>query len=178
MTTTGRGHAAVVLVAVGIFAASPAIAGSDVVHTVGHPGRYATVVPEAARLEVDAEYDAGGHTRITLGATGLAPRTSYAGRVTWGGCTVRASGLGPTYQLVPAPPDAAPFHPEYTNKVNEVWLELKTDDSGAGTAVAVQPWQFAPEERPGSVILHQHVVPVRPGGTTAGRRLACIEVAF
>lgn len=178
MPPTRMGHVAVVLLAGGLFAASPAIAGSDMVRISGPGARYGTTVPAHAHLELEAEYDAAGDTSVTLRATGLVPATAYAGRAALGGCPTRAGELGPTYQLLPTPAGADPRDPAFTNEVNEVWLELQTDSRGAATATAVQPWQFPPARRPGSVIIHEHVEPVRPGGTTAGRALACLEVAF
>ncbi len=178
MPPTGTAHAAVVLLAIGAFVASPVLAGSDFVEAEGRPTTYSADVPAAATFSIDAEYDAGGSTTVRLDVTGLKPRTAYAGRVHTGGCPADAAALGGVFQLNPAPEGTTGADPAYVNDVNEVWLDLVTDGSGHGEATAVHPWQLPAQIRPGAVVLHEALVITRPGDTTAGRALACLEVPF
>lgn len=177
-TATGNAAFGLGLLACGLFVASPVLAGSDFVHASGPWVVYERSVPDEARGTVDAEYDAGGHSRFRLDVTHLAARTTYSGRVHLGGCPDAVHDVGPTFQLVPADPPDLARDPAFANDANEIWLDVSTDDRGAGSVMVRQPWQFSPAALPGSVILHEQVVPTRPGGTTAGPPLACLEVGF
>jgi hypothetical protein len=178
MRPTATAHAAVVLLAIGVFVASPVLAGSDFVAAEGAPTTYSAEVSAAATLAIDVEYDAAGSTTFRLDVTGLASVTAYAGRVHTGGCPADVAALGRVFQLVPAPAESSGKDPAFVNDVNEVWLDLVTDDAGSGEATSVHPWQFPPQDRPGALVLHEAVELTRPGGTTAGRPLACLEVTL
>ena len=164
--------------AVALFAASPAIAGSERVHAAGELTAYTPVVPAGARAAVDATYDAGGHSHIELRVAGLAPRHRYVARVRNGGCTAAPAALGPIFQLSPNPDPATPDDPFFRNPVNEVWLDVDTDSAGSGRARVEQPWQFHPLGRPGSVTIHEMLPMNHPSDPVVGRTLACLDVAF
>lgn len=76
-----------------------------------------------------------------------------------------------------AKPDDAGAHFQHTHghadKANEVWLDLKTDDSGMGRATASHDWAFAADRLPGSLVIHAQ--PTKADGT-AGPRVACLTL--
>lgn len=176
--TAGPVPLALAALAAGLFAASPALAGSDRVHRSAAWVSYAAAVPEGAAAVVDVTYDAGGSTGIGLRVAGLAPRHRYAGRVHRGGCPVQTEGLGEVFELMANPSPRHPEDPAYRNPVNEVWFDLVTDRSGAGWAHATQPWQFAPQDRPGAVVLHEVLPQERATDPAVGAALGCVEVRF
>lgn len=163
--------------AAALFAASPAIVGSDVVHAAAPLTRYAAAIPEGAGADVAVEYDAGGYTEVTLTVEGLAPRTPYAGRARVGGCSPEVSGLAEVFQMSPNPDPERPGDPQYRNPYNELWLDFRTDDEGAAETRVTQKWQFHPTWRPGSVTIHE-MSSDRREHSTAGATVACLEVAF
>ena len=55
MPPSGTGHAAVVLLAIGAFVASPVLAGSDFVEAEGRPTTYSADVPATATLSIAVE---------------------------------------------------------------------------------------------------------------------------
>lgn len=169
-----------VVAALGLFAASPALAGVDRVSSAGTLERYSPAVPPHATARVDAVYDSHGDSTITLWVKGLRPSTEYGAHAHVNACGPTAAKAGPDFQLVPNPDPEAPHDPAFENPVNEVWLDLKTDESGDGVAPTTMPWQFSPGRGARSVIIHAertHTGPDGPAGT-AGARLACLTVAF
>ena len=171
---------AAVLAAIGLFAASPALAGVDRLSVEGELIRFATVVPENATARVEAVYDSRGDSTVTLWVRGMQPNTVYGAHAHVEGCGVSPAGAGPDFQLVPNPDPKTPHNPAYENPVNEIWLDVETDESGNGVATTTLPWQFSPERRAGSVIIHAertHTGPDGPPGS-AGARLACLTVGF
>lgn len=177
-TRIGVVPTAVAALAVGLFAVSPVLAGSDRVHVRGGLVSYSAAVPAGARAVVDAEYDAAGSTRVRLSVTGLPPHHRYAGRVHLGGCPAGRAEIEDVFQLVPNPDPDLPEDPAYRNRVNEVWFDLATGRSGAGSAQATQPWQFAPQARPGAVVLHEVLPQTRPTDPVVGAPVGCVEVGF
>jgi Cu-Zn family superoxide dismutase len=69
--------------------------------------------------------------------------------------------------------------PAYANPRNEVWLDLRTDGTGSGTATAEVPFAVG-ERAPASVVVHEaQATATDPGRAgTAGARLACLTVPF
>ncbi|WP_148573920.1 superoxide dismutase family protein [Nocardioides caldifontis] len=168
--------------AVAMFVASPAIAGSDHVRSAGPLVRWSEVVPAQAEAVVTAEYDATGRTTVVLRVEGLRPGTVYGAHVHEGSCGSSPEDAGPTYQnVVPPDPDLVST-PRYANRHNEVWLDVETDASGAGSSTARVTWQFPPHRRPGSVVLHEDFTStgLQPGprAGVAGDALACLDVEF
>lgn len=161
--------------AVVMFAASPVLAGADTLQAHGALTRYSDEVPPGARASVAATYDSRGDSRVRLRVWGLAPRTRYAADVHERPCGTTAAEAGRHFQNVPGPADDRAS----TNPGNQVWLDFRTDARGRGRSRAEVPWQFAPEGRPGSVIIHverTYAGIMAPG--IAGARLACLTVGF
>ncbi len=168
--------AALGLVGVALFAVSPALAGTDRVHAAGPLTVYAG--PAGGRASVDVAYDAAGSTRIGLGVSGLERETRYAVRVHHGPCPPPGAAPGPVYQRVPPPEPELADDPAFRNPRNEVWLDVSTGADGAGRAHARQDWQFPPQTRPESVIIHRVLLQTVPTDPVVGRPLACLEVSF
>lgn len=164
--------------AVALFAASPALAGADHARAQGPMTVYSAAVPAEATARVKAVYNAAGDTIVTLHVQGLEPRTDYGAHAHVGPCGLRGADAGPHFQNV-VDPVTPSVDPRYANPVNEIWLDLTTDAAGNGVAHAKVPWQFAPDRRARSVILHEHRTSEVPGSAgTAGARLACLDVGF
>jgi len=163
--------------AVALFAASPALAGSDRVWAAGPLTAYDPALA-GATARLDVEYDAAGDTHLRLAVEGLAPSTLYVVRAHVDGCPAAAAGLGDVFQSSPNPDPTSPDDERYRNSVNEVWLDVRTDATGAGVRRQRQPWQFAPTWRAGSVVLHALLPVERQGDPVVGAPLACLEVPF
>ena len=173
-------HLAVVsaVSAIGLFAASPALAGTERVRAEGPLIAYSAAVPVGATARVQAVANAAGNTVITLHVRGLAPNTEYGAHAHQNACGATGAAAGPHYQRVVDPVQPS-TNPAYANPRNEIWLDFTTDDEGNGAAQTLVRWQFEPNRRPGSVIIHEHATdpgPDHPG--TAGGRLACLSVGF
>jgi Cu-Zn family superoxide dismutase len=164
--------------ATGLFAASPALAGADHVRTDGALTVHSARVPAGATARVEAVYDSAGDTAVTLHVQGLTPRTEYGAHAHVRGCGLDGAAAGPNFQNV-VDPVSPSVDPAYANRANEIWLDLTTDASGGGVAHTKVSWQFPPERRPRSVILHERHTSKLPGSAgTAGARLACLDVGF
>ena len=175
-----RRNAAGLCVAAGVtlFAASPALAGTVQVHATGELVRYSTAIPDGATARVDAVYNAAGSSIVVLHVKGLAPNTAYGAHAHSHACGVTGAAAGSHYQHV-LDPHQPSTNPAYANPQNEIWLDFHTDSEGNGTGTAKVDWQFSPDRRPGSVIIHAeetHTGPTDSG--TAGARLACLTVDF
>ena len=175
-----RRNAAALCVAAGVslFAASPALAGADHARADGDLVRYSAAIPVGAHARVNAVYDASGSTVVVLHVSGLAPNTAYGAHAHANPCGLTGAAAGPHYQHVMDPHQPS-TSPAYANAQNEIWLDFVTDHEGSGTGTAKVDWQFSPDRRPGSVIIHAeqtHTGPTDSG--TAGARLACLTVDF
>jgi superoxide dismutase, Cu-Zn family len=168
-----------VLSGAALFAASPALAGVDHVRAGGVLVRYAEEIPVGAGARVHVRYDSAGDTRTTIRVRGLRPDTSYQLRVHESGCGAIGRAAGPTFQNVASPDPESPTDPTYANPGNEIWLDISTDATGRAVARSTVSWQFSPERRAGSVIIHRQHIPNSPRelGVT-GARLACLGVGF
>ena len=185
VTHAGR-HLSVAAIAASVvlFAASPSIAGADRVRDEGVLTAYGTAdtVPAGARARVQAVYNAAGDTIVTLHVWGLVPDRQYGAHAHNNPCGLNADAAGGHFQLVPNPkPAENPFDPAYANDRNEIWLDFVTDEDGNAVATTKVPWQFSPERRPGSVMIHAERTKL--GGQdgnagTAGAKLACLTVGF
>ncbi|MBA3310831.1 MAG: superoxide dismutase family protein [Nocardioidaceae bacterium] len=165
--------------AIGLFVASPAIAGADRVRAEGELVRYDTAaVPEGARARVQAVYTAAGDSIVTLHVWGMAANTEYGAHAHTNACGTTGASAGPHFQNEPDPVQPS-TDPAYANPTNEIWLDLVTDADGTGVAQTKVPWQFSPQRRANSVIIHvehTHTGPTDSG--VAGARLACLTVGF
>ena len=164
--------------AVALFAASPALAGSEQVRAEGPLTVHSAAVPAGATAQVKAVYDSSGDTVVTLHVRGLRPRTAYGAHAHVNPCGLDGAAAGPHFQNV-VDPVTPNVDPAYANAVNEIWLDLTTDAAGNGVAHTTVPWQFSPDRRARSVVLHEQHTSEAPGSAgTAGARLACVDVAF
>jgi superoxide dismutase, Cu-Zn family len=164
--------------AVALFAASPALAGAEQVRAEGPMTVYSAAVPAGATAHVKAVYNSAGDAIVTLHVQGLKPRTEYGAHAHVNACGLDGAAAGPHFQNV-VDPRSPSVDPRYANPVNEIWLDLTTNAAGNGAAHATVPWQFSPDRRARSVILHERHTSEAPGSAgTAGARLACRDVAF
>jgi Cu-Zn family superoxide dismutase len=171
--------AAAVLCGLGVFAASPALAGADHVRAGGRLTPYADEVPAGATARVHAVYDASGDTVTILHVRGLRPGTRYGAHVHADSCGATGAAAGPHFQNVPNPDPETPNDPAYANPGNEIWLDFTTNRAGNAMATSTVAWQFSPRRRAGSVIIHQERTHTGPRDSgTAGPRLACLTVGF
>jgi Cu-Zn family superoxide dismutase len=138
------------------------------------------LAPIGARLR--ANMDPSGETTIAeLAVSGMLPNRGYAVHAHTSACGDKPSAAGPHYQnrVDPAAtPQKPSTNPEYANPRNEVWLDVRTDATGAGTARTTVPLVFADRE-PGSIVVHEaEQTATGPGHAgTAGDRIACITLA-
>jgi Cu-Zn family superoxide dismutase len=161
-----------------VFAASPALAGADQARAGGPWTTYSSDVPTGATAKVSAVYDAAGKTVIMLHVKGLRPNTEYGAHAHVNACGLTGAAAGPHWQRVPDPVTPS-VNPTYANPRNEIWLDLTTDADGNGVAQSKQDWQFPPQWRPRSVVLHaQHTSTGMGTAGTAGARLGCLTVDF
>ncbi|MQA13740.1 MAG: superoxide dismutase family protein [Pseudonocardiaceae bacterium] len=134
-----------------------------------------------AQLSVSAQ-ESGGATAVELTATGLSPDRGYAVHAHTDPCGATGDAAGPHFQhrVDPAAtPQQSSTDPAYANPDNEIWLELRTDPTGAGQASTTVPFVFS-ERAPASVVLHEEpTTAAAPGEAgSAGGRVACLTVPF
>jgi superoxide dismutase, Cu-Zn family len=135
------------------------------------------LVPVEARAAVAAETGAGG-TTVTLAVRGLEPERRYGAHVHAQPCGATGDAAEPHFQHVPDPVQPS-VDPAHANPENEIWLDLTTDEDGAGSTTATVAWGFERARRGQSVVVHAMPTATEPGRAgTAGDRAACITVAF
>jgi Cu-Zn family superoxide dismutase len=167
-----------VVVAIGLFVSSPAIAGADRVRDEGPLVSYSAAIPVGATARVQAVYDASGNTVVTLHVRGLSPNTEYGAHAHVNSCGFTGADAGPHFQNL-QDPVVPSVSPAYANPQNEIWLDLVTDDDGNGVAQTRVSWQFHPDRRAHSVIIHaEHTHTGATDSGVAGARLACLTVDF
>lgn len=135
------------------------------------------LVPVGARGAVSSSSGDDG-TTVTLAVRGLEPDRRYGAHAHTQPCGPTGDLAGPHFQneVDPVQPSV---DPAYANPQNEIWLDLTTDRSGAGTATTALEWSFPRDRRPQSVIVHAMPTATDPGEAgTAGARAACISVDF
>jgi Cu-Zn family superoxide dismutase len=180
---------ATVTAGVVLFAASPSIAGADRVRGETPLTPYSAaangkpeLVPDGAEARVQAVYNAAGDSIITLHVTGLLPDRVYGAHAHVNACGLDGAAAGPHYQYLVDPAAGVSVDPAYANPGNEIWLDVHTDENGNGAAQTRVPWQFAPDRRPGSVMIHESRTGTGAHGDgvagAAGKRLACVDVGF
>jgi Cu-Zn family superoxide dismutase len=84
-----------------------------------------------------------GFTRAELAVSGLLPNRGYAVHAHTNACGAIADAAGPHFQnrVDPAAtPQAPSSNPEYANPSNEIWLDVRTDATGAGTLDTTVPF--------------------------------------
>lgn len=172
--------AAAVAAGLALFAASPAVAGADRVRVEGALYPYSSAVPAGATARVQTVANAAGDTIVTLHVRGLKPDTEYGAHAHQNPCGLEAADAGGHFQLQVDPRQPS-TDPAYANSENEIWLDFETDGAGNGVAQTKVAWQFPPDRRARSVIIHQERTQTGYYGGTAGSagpRLACLTVGF
>jgi Cu-Zn family superoxide dismutase len=165
-------------VALGTASPPAAARATDRVRAEGPLVRYGDELPEGARARVEAVYDAAGRTMVQLHVWGLAPNTAYGGHAHINECRATGAAAGPHFQHV-VDPVTPSTDPQYANPRNEIWLDLTTNSAGHGVATTRVPWQFSPDRRAKSVIIHIEHTKTGPGEAgVAGARLGCLTVPF
>lgn len=135
------------------------------------------LVKAGARGAVSSQ-SSGGNTTVELAVRGLEPDRRYGAHAHTKPCGAKGEDAGPHFQneVDPVQPSV---DPAYANPQNEIWLDLTTDATGAGSATATVPFEFPADRRAQSVIIHAMETMTEPGKAgTAGARAACITVAF
>ena len=135
------------------------------------------LVPVGSRGAVSSSTGDDG-TTVMLAVRGLEPDRRYGAHAHTQPCGPTGDLAGPHFQneVDPVQPSV---DPAYANPENEIWLDLTTDASGAGSATTTVAWGFPRDRRARSVIVHAMPTATEPGEAgTAGARAACISVDF
>ncbi|MEV1241959.1 hypothetical protein [Nonomuraea sp. NPDC049750] len=120
------------------------------------------LVPKGAQASVTAE-STGGKTVTSLVVEGLVPNHRYGAHLHVAPCGKGPADAGAHFQHIAGRADAT----------SEVWLDLKTDGSGAGRATARHDWPLTGGEVPHSLVLHAR--PTTPSEQPAPR-IACLTL--
>ncbi|MFD1536642.1 hypothetical protein [Nonomuraea guangzhouensis] len=120
------------------------------------------LVPKGAQASLTAE-STGGKTVTSLVVEGLLPDHRYGAHLHVAPCGARPADAGAHFQHVAGRADAS----------SEVWLDLKTDNSGAGRATAHHDWPLA-GALPRSLVLHASAT--APSAPPAPR-IACLTLS-
>jgi Cu-Zn family superoxide dismutase len=163
-------------------AAVPAVRSVQVSETFQSGGGQAVtydgrLVPAGARGAVRSR-SGDGTTTVMLAVRGLERHRVYGAHVHTQPCGAQPDSAGPHFQYSPDPVQPS-VDPTFANPQNEIWLDLTTDETGAGSAESTVAWMFPDDHRPKSVVLHDHQTSSEPGEAGgAGDRVACISVDF
>ena len=138
------------------------------------------LAPAGARLSATFT-PSGDATTAELTVSGMLPNRGYAVHAHTNVCGDTGAAAGPHYQnrIDPAAtPQRPSSNPEFANPRNEVWLDLRTDTTGSGTARTTVPFVFT-DRGPGSIVVHEAMeTATAPGKAgTAGTRIACLTLA-
>jgi Cu-Zn family superoxide dismutase len=135
------------------------------------------LVPSGTRGAVQSR-SGEGTTTVTLAVRGLEPNRVYGAHVHALPCGELPDDAGPHFQYSVDPVQPS-VDPTYANPQNEIWLDLTTDETGAGSTESTVAWTFPDDRRPKSVVVHADRTSSGPGEAgTAGGRVACISVDF
>nr|MDQ3825582.1 superoxide dismutase [Actinomycetota bacterium] len=121
----------------------------------------------------------GSTAQLTV--LGLLPNRSYAVAAYNKPCGPTAGASGARFQNHPDPaarPSAPSTDPRYANPDNEIWLDMQTDASGAGTAATTVPFVLT-DHLPGSMVVHdqRHSSQNSAGAGNFGARIACLTLS-
>ncbi len=165
----------------------PALSGSDT-FVAPNPGAEAVtynpaLAPVGAAILASllpSGYDYP-QTAATLAVAGLLPNRGYAVHVHTNACGATGEDAGPHYQnrIDPAAsPQAPSTNPEYANPRNEIWLDVRTNAAGSGSANTIVPFTFT-DRIPGSIVVHEAMTTATAPGQAgnAGARLACLTLS-
>lgn len=135
------------------------------------------LVPVGSHGAVGVQTGSAG-TTVMLAVRGLVPERRYGAHAHTEPCGPTGADAGPHFQneVDPVQPSV---DPAFANPQNEIWLDLTTDASGAGSATATVQWGFDQDRRAKSVVIHAMETASGPGEAgQAGARAACITVDF
>jgi Cu-Zn family superoxide dismutase len=136
-----------------------------------------TLVPAGARGAVQSR-SGEGTTTVMLAVRSLERQRVYGAHVHMQPCGELPEDAGPHFQYSPDPVQPS-VDPTFANPQNEIWLDLTTDETGAGSTETTVAWTFPHDRRPKSVVLHADPTSSEPGEAgAAGGRVACISVDF
>jgi Cu-Zn family superoxide dismutase len=136
-----------------------------------------TLVPAGARGAVQSR-SGEGTTTVMLAVRGLERNRVYGAHAHTQPCGESPDDAGAHFQYS-ADPFQPSVDPTFANPQNEIWLDLTTDETGAGSTESTVAWTFPDERRPKSVVLHTDQTSSEPGEAgRAGDRVACISVGF
>jgi Cu-Zn family superoxide dismutase len=186
-TVTTAAATAGLITSVALWLAAPALAES-VARAAGDVTRYPgqspqADAPEGATARVQSVATSDGRTIVTLKVSGFASFAQYGAHAHTQPCGDPArnptgTDAGPHFQNVKDPVTPS-VDAKYANPQNEIWLDFATNRAGEGRSKAVVDWQFTPERRAHSVIIHERQTSTEPGKHgTAGKRVACLDVPF
>jgi Cu-Zn family superoxide dismutase len=132
-------------------------------------------VPPGASAQVHAVPTGDGRTRVTLHVYGLQPNRVYGAHAHQLGCGADPMAALGHFQHTEGNPTSSDF----ANPTNEIWLDVTTNAAGNGVADTVVDWQFSPQRRPHSVVIHaMGTLTETPNAGKAGARVACLTVDF
>lgn len=136
-----------------------------------------SLAPAGGRVKAELT-PSGGGLGVKLTVSGLKPNHTYGTHVHVKPCGAQATDAGGHLQHTPDPKASASppsVDPSFANPTNEVWLDLTTDASGAGTSTATAQWRFT--DAPRAIVLHAEKTKTAPGEAgTAGARVACLTL--
>jgi Cu-Zn family superoxide dismutase len=115
------------------------------------------LAPIGAAMTASLIPSSDGYTRAQLTVFGLLPNRGYAAQAHTQSCGAAENAAGPRFQnhLDPAAtPQAPSSSPRYANPNNEIWLDVRTDSTGAGISTTTVPFVFT-DRAPGSIVLHE-----------------------
>jgi superoxide dismutase, Cu-Zn family len=138
------------------------------------------LAPAGARLSATMT-PSGNTTTVELTVSGMLPNRGYAVHAHTNVCGETGAAAGPHYQnrIDPAAtPQKPSSNPDFANPRNEVWLDVRTDATGSGTARTTVPFVFA-DRGPGSIVVHEAMETATAPGKAgqAGARIACLTLA-
>ncbi|MFZ2116018.1 MAG: superoxide dismutase family protein [Pseudonocardiaceae bacterium] len=138
-------------------------------------------MPIGAAMTAAGIPSSGGSTRAEFAVSGLLPNRGYAVHAHTKACGTTADAAGPHFQnrIDPAAtPQAPSSDPKYANPSNEIWLDVRTDATGTGTAPTTVPFMRT-DRAPGSIVVHEAMQTATDPGHAGkvGARLACLTLS-
>ncbi|NUP00298.1 MAG: superoxide dismutase [Nonomuraea sp.] len=124
------------------------------------------LAPDGAQASLSAE-STGQTTRTSLVVEGFLPRHHYGAHLHTSPCGADSDDAGGHYQ----------HDPGHANADSEVWLDVTTDETGAGRSTARNAWRLDPAALPKSLVIHAHATKKSgPRAGDAGPRVACLTL--
>jgi Cu-Zn family superoxide dismutase len=135
------------------------------------------LVPVGSRVAVSAKSD-DGTTTVRLALRGLQPDRRYGAHVHSEPCGDTGASAGPTFQNVVDPVQPS-VDPVYANPQNEIWLDFRADEAGAGSSQTTVDWGFTADRRAKSVVVHAWPTETEAGRAgSAGSEVGCVTIQF